>query len=166
MVPGSNGTPSMAGSAGNGPLRSRMRASTLGAPDGRCNVTRTAYGRSAGRPAANRVSASTPPAEAPTATTLGVLLSTGTELATVRGIPTGPGRQPWLPRSIQITRGQRDQRVPDRRSRRFTVVAPRLLRRAVERRHAHTRDRIPALRRFLGDACRRAQLADREVDRA
>lgn len=67
--PGSNSAPWAAEVVGSGPVRSMILASTLGALAGMCRATKIAYGRSTGRREANLVSASTPPADAPTATT-------------------------------------------------------------------------------------------------
>src|ERR671933_172266 len=68
MRPGSIGCRSSACAAGNRPARSRMVASALRASGGTWSTTNTAAEKSAGRPATTRVSASTPPADAPITT--------------------------------------------------------------------------------------------------
>ncbi len=65
---GSIGSPSPGCAAPRGPTRLRMRGSTLGAPCGKCTTTNTDARRLGGRSLTTRVSASTPPEEAPMTT--------------------------------------------------------------------------------------------------
>src|SRR3954470_2507334 len=68
MFPTSNGCSSVAWCAGSAPRRLRMLGSTLVPEGGTWRTTKTTAGRSPRRFATSRVSASTPPAEAPTTT--------------------------------------------------------------------------------------------------
>ena len=68
MRPGWTGSPSLTWAAGNGPCRRRISGSALVPVAGRWRTTNTAAGRSLDSEAARSVSASTPPAEAPTTT--------------------------------------------------------------------------------------------------
>src|SRR3954447_14279767 len=70
MCPSTSRTPWVAGAQGRSPLRSRMAGRTLLPDGGTCRMTTMGAGRVAGRPATRRVSASTPPAEAPMTTSL------------------------------------------------------------------------------------------------
>src|SRR3954451_13665233 len=67
MWPAASSSPSRAALAGSCPARSRIDPSRLRAPAGRCRTTTSAAPRSAGSELTSRVSASTPPADAPTA---------------------------------------------------------------------------------------------------
>src|SRR5262245_13983065 len=66
MRPGWIASPSSGWTAGNGETRLRIVGSTLGLWAGTCRTTKTDAGRSAGKARTSCVSASTPPAEAPT----------------------------------------------------------------------------------------------------
>ncbi len=68
-VPGRNGSPSAACRTGSGPARSRMCGSALRPDAGTWRTISTQAGKSAGSRRISAVSASTPPAEAPTTTT-------------------------------------------------------------------------------------------------
>src|SRR4051812_38770719 len=69
MRPTTSGSWSRAWSAFNGPARSRIRGRLLAENAGTWRTTSTGAGKSAGSAAASRVSASTPPADVPTART-------------------------------------------------------------------------------------------------
>src|SRR5215213_3547316 len=69
MQPGSSTAPSSAWTAGSTPARERIAGRTLGPLAGTWRTTTTGAAKSAGRARTNALSASTPPAEAPTTTT-------------------------------------------------------------------------------------------------
>src|SRR5437870_10194723 len=94
------GSPSRGCAAGNGPARERMRGSTLVLSSGKCIATKTGAAKSAGSSRTTRVTASTPPADAPITTIEGLLITL--ERSRVAGQQHGHARARMAIRMLRV----------------------------------------------------------------
>src|SRR5437762_13289914 len=111
MRPGTIGSPSFGCIAGTGPALVSTLGSTLFTPGARCQTTKSAAGRSAGRPAASFSSACMPPAEAPI-TTMSFFAIPGALQASGRPVfPLGVGLFHQEDHALALLAGREERRA-------------------------------------------------------